>query len=314
VVTRRVALAFATALSACGARTNLADVGVDGAGGSAGRSSGGGNAGKGGGNAGKGGGNAGKGGTAPTTGGSAGMANVCPASSLELQLIGYEGLTLDAQDSVKVWKDTRSQYDAIQESESARPSAFTHSLNNRGVLHFDGQDDSLVLLDGFTDYTSGFSAFVVAQPEATEPIHAARFFDLSTAYGTLKDSILFVRFDIGGRDLFYQTYLESTPGPYVSADNAVVDDEWHIFGVVVQCGPQASLQSGRLYRDGEEVAVADVYVPRILTRSSNFIARSNLAQDSYFKGSIAEIQIWQGALTAEQRLATEQDLRMRWGL
>ena len=53
----------------------------------------------------------------------------------------------------------------------------------------------------------------------------------------------------------------------------------------------------KLYRDGVEVRSARTQVPRNVVRGSNYLGRSNWANDPLLHGHLADVSIWQGART-----------------
>lgn len=179
-------------------------------------------------------------------------------------------------------------------------------------MHFDGVANFLSLPAGFSDFTAGLSAFVLVRPAANTKVHAARFFDFSSSFGSLTDAVVFVRFDTPGDQLLYQAYLASTPGPYVSAAGAVANGVWQTLEVVATGGPELSTVSASLYKNGVNVGGGTVAVPAKTMRGSNFVARSNLAQDPFFKGDIAELIVFARALTDGERKQVEAYLSAKW--
>lgn len=234
------------------------------------------------------------------------MADATVSADLVLWLAGPVSVTA----SSLVWVDQSAyHHDATQSVPSQRPTP-----DGNGGLVFDGVDDHLALAPGFEDFTQGMTAFVVARPAHTSPLHAPRFFDFAGSYGTLADSILFVRFGAGD-ELFYQTYLGSTVGEFVDAPEAVHDEQWQVFSLVAAGGAPASLVTSMLYVNGAMVASGKTEVPNVITRASNFIARSNLGGiDTYLKGTLHEIRIYRRALGAAERGAIDAELRKSVGL
>ena len=238
--------------------------------------------------------------------GDAPSADAAPSADLVLWLAAPVAIT----SSSLVWLDQSvHHHDATQSAPSQRPTP-----DGAGGLVFDGVDDHLALAAGFEDFTRGMTAFVVARPAHTSPLHAPRFFDFARSYGTLADSILFVRFGAGD-ELFYQTYPGSAVGALVDAPGAVRDDQWQVFSVVASGGAPSSLVTSRLYVNGVLVATGKTNVPTVVTRSSNFIARSNLSGiDTYLKGTLHEIRIYGRPLGAAERGAIDAELRKSVGL
>jgi Concanavalin A-like lectin/glucanases superfamily len=222
------------------------------------------------------------------------------------------GISANASGLVSAWMDQSGQQnDAVQSTASNQPTLLQSGLNGLPVVHFDGIGSHLALPPGMADFTSGLSAFVLVRPVSNTAMHAARFFDFAASYGSLTDAIVFVRFNTGA-DLLYQTYLGSTPGDYLLASGAVVNGLWQEQEVVAVGGTPGSLVSAALYRNGTSVGGGVVRVPNVITRTSNFIARSNLNQDPYLKGDIAELLIYARDLTDTERQQVEAYLATKW--
>jgi len=99
-------------------------------------------------------------------------------------------------------------------------------------------------------------------------------------------------------------------GAYVDAPQTVIDDQWQLLEVV------SSESQATLYRNGATAALGFVALPTHVTRTSNFIARSNRSDgvDSYLEGSIAELRIYARALDDTERIIVEGAMLTAWGL
>jgi hypothetical protein len=235
-------------------------------------------------------------------------------TDLVLWLDARTGVDLDENGHVAVWHDQSPYAHDARQSVAAMRPAVDESLGV-AIPRFDGVDDHLVVDSGYEDFTPGLSAFIVVRPEATSYLHASRFFDFSRTNGSLADSILFNRFGTGD-ELLYQTYQGATIGAYVDAPQVVVDDAWQMFEVVASGGSPGSAGVATLYKNGAKIKEGTVAVPTLVTRGSNFIARSNLngSIDSFLEGRIAELRIYRAALSDDRRVAIENELKARWSL
>jgi hypothetical protein len=245
-----------------------------------------------------------------------GVASVQPSSvsDLLLWLEADEGIT-EAGGYVSEWADQSAQgNDASQPDPASQPQAVPAAINGLPAVRFDGTASFLNLPAGFSDFTKGLSAFIVVRPMQSSPPHAARFFDFAPSYGSLSDSILFVRYGSYDDQLFYQTYSAGTPGPEVTVSSGVTNDTWQRLGVVAQGGSALSETKATLYRDGAPIVTGAVYVPSLSTRGSCLLGRSNYASDSLLHADVAEVILFARAVTEPERQGIDAYLSSKWGL
>jgi hypothetical protein len=184
------------------------------------------------------------------------------AYELVLWLRADRGVALDATGNVPVWADRSGEAnDATQPDPAARPRLTT--VGGLPFIAFDGLASHLAVdlasPSAFADFTPGFTAFVAARTEATTPSYAARFLDFAQAYGTLVDSILFVRFGAGD-ELLYQVYAGAVPGPYVDVPGIVTDGKLALYEVVAQGGPPLAFAQATEYLNGRALAEPEARV------------------------------------------------------
>ena len=116
----------------------------------------------------------------------------------------------------------------------------------------------------------------------------ARIVDLGN--GATASNILLATEGTTGKPIF-EIYNGSTSVGRVIAPNAVALNTWvHVAGVV-----QAD-RTMRLYVNGTQVATSTTSVDApTVTRTSNFIGKSNWAGDSLLNGAVADVRIWNTA-------------------
>lgn len=159
------------------------------------------------------------------------------------------------------------------------------------ALSFDGTNDYVQLPADFDDFSPGITISVWARPAAATSW--ARFVDLGN--GDNNDNIYLSRNGTTA-NLTYSHYRGTTSAGAVTAENALNLNEWQMYAAVMD-------QTGNvtLYRNGVPVQTGTIaQMPNILTRSSNFIGKSNWADDALYNGLLDDIQIWNYPLTADQ--------------
>jgi hypothetical protein len=218
---------------------------------------------------------------------------------------------------VASWADhSGSGSNATQATAAAQPSLTPGSDGGLPMVTFDGTSSYLTLPAGYSDFTAGFSTFIVAQLDTETANHASRFLDLAPAYGSLSDAVLLVRWDATGDALFYQTYLGATPENDLVATGAITSGSTQLYEFIVGGGDAGAATTATLYTNGTSTLSGSVSVPNVLTRSSNLIGESNLgpSQDSMLGGRIGEMIIYTTALSDADRASVETYLTSRWGL
>lgn len=161
------------------------------------------------------------------------------------------------------------------------------------AFSFDGVDGHVDLPDGFADFTSGFTVALWANP--TSYGYWARFIDLGN--GQADNNILFDRRSTS-TDLaleVYDGYGSSTGMAY--AVDAITNNEWHHYAATLDAAGKV-----KMYKDGLPLVLAadTTGLPNNVTRTSNFIGRSNWLSDGYYAGSLDEVQIFNRVLDAAE--------------
>lgn len=168
------------------------------------------------------------------------------------------------------------------------PEYAAGKVGNAIVL--DGTEDYITLPAGFDDFSAGMTISVWAYP--TSVTSWGRFLDLGNtdpAEGT--DDILFAR---NGTTNTLRFDFAPWPGA-VDATDALALNEWQMFVVTMD-------EAGNvvIYKDGFPAATGTVAsLPTIVTRTSNFIGKSNWAADALYAGMIDDMRIYNYGLTAD---------------
>jgi YD repeat-containing protein len=162
---------------------------------------------------------------------------------------------------------------------------------------FDGRGDYVDAPDGFANFTSGMTLEAWVKPTAATSW--GRVFDfgngpdadnlLLARYSTTNDGVLSVKRGAADTTL-------SAPGLFA------VDGAWHHIVATVTAAGVATV-----YKDGSSVAtVAGFNVPLNVSRTNNYVGRSNWTGDPTFEGFIDEPAVYDKALTAARVTAHYQ--------
>lgn len=160
---------------------------------------------------------------------------------------------------------------------------------------FDGVNDHVAMPSGFADFTSGITCFFVAKFGSGGSWERLLDFGADTN-SNANDHILFARQGTG-TNLAFELY--NGDGQPISLSfigtSAILNNELATYAVTLD-GANAYM-----YRNGVQIATtATTVLPSNVTRTYNYIGRSNWTTDAYFQGDIAVAMLFDRALTADQ--------------
>jgi len=154
------------------------------------------------------------------------------------------------------------------------------------ALNFDGTNDYIDVPDGFTNFEAGLTISVWAYPTAAK--NYARFVDFGNGAATNN----FVLSRVGTtNNLFVEVWVSGSNGGRVTANGAIELNKWQMFTVTV-----SSTGSTKLYKNGAVVATGNTGLPENMTRTANYIGRSNWGGDAYYQGYMDDVRIYSYAL------------------
>jgi hypothetical protein len=168
----------------------------------------------------------------------------------------------------------------------------TYSANNGGFIGLDGVNDHVSFGNLATNFSNGFSTTFYANfGSATQGWE--RIFDFGT--GTGANNILVAR--SGTTDNLAFELYNGSGGSFgqCAASSAISNNTWAHYGVSID-GTNC-----RIYKNGLLIAtVAYAALPTNVTRTSNFIGRSNWGVDGYFDSGIGQISMYNRAISATE--------------
>ncbi|MDG4553136.1 MAG: hypothetical protein P9E24_02645, partial [Candidatus Competibacter sp.] len=216
--------------------------------------------------------------------------------------------TIDG-DEVTTWRDASGQgRDAVTASGRA-PTLVTGALGGDAVLRFDGIDDYLGLPAGFSDFTNGLTLFVVARPAGVQA--GAKLVLLGNGAG--QANVALGR-NGGGAGLQYFTTSGGGDYGWFGTGAALANNDAALYTVVQGGGTANATVTATVSKNGVAVGSGSVYVPPVATRATNYLGRSYWAGDGYFQGDLAEIILYNRALSAAEQSAVRAYLTEKYGL
>ena len=176
-------------------------------------------------------------------------------------------------------------------------------------MRFDGQDDHLRLAAGFADFTAGLSLFVVARPTAVQA--GSKLVLLGN--GVAQENLGFGRH---GSSAALQYFTTNSSGSYAwfATDEVLTMHEPALYAVVQGGGAVDGQVAATVSKNGEAVGSNMVYVPPVVVRTVNYLGKSYWASDGHFQGDLAEIILYNRALSPVEQAAVNTYLAEKYGL
>lgn len=228
-----------------------------------------------------------------------------PGEGLLLWLRADVGVTQDSNGVVSAWADqSGNSNDAFQGTASQAPTEVAAGINGQPVIRFDGGSSFLHLPSGFSDFTQGVTALVVAKPTAA--VAWQRIFEL--ANGPSVDSIVFGRSSSTDHLLFECVNGNGNLAAEVaSGDGAIALGTPQLF----ECSQNGTGATATLYKNGQPLTIQGAAQIGNVTRTRNLIGTTNFG-GSFFAGDIAEIVLFDHSLTDTERQVWEHYLNAKY--
>lgn len=153
-------------------------------------------------------------------------------------------------------------------------------------VKFDAVNDHVRLPDGYDDFSAGMTVALWARPDSVG--NWARFVDLGNSAAS--DNILFAR--NGGSDaVTFEVYQAGVTGGQVTAPGAIVQSQWQHFTATMDGSGTTTI-----YRNGVPLVTNTTAAPNVVTRTNNFLGRSNWGGDGYYGGRLDDVRIYNRVL------------------
>jgi Chitobiase/beta-hexosaminidase C-terminal domain/Concanavalin A-like lectin/glucanases superfamily len=205
--------------------------------------------------------------------------------------------------NVTQWTDMSSvANNATQSNSSNQPTLVTNAVNGLPALSFNGTSDYLQFGSGFANFVPGFSFFMVVKPTATATNY--RDYLYFATNNTNTDSAIFeANTGVSGSMNLY-SFTGSTSSS-IGSSTAITPSQYQLIE-----GTNNGAGTGILYTNGVQQATGFLYDMSNVTRTNNYIG--GRATNFFYQGQIAEILVYNTALTTAQRAAVESYLQARY--
>ncbi len=167
-------------------------------------------------------------------------------------------------------------------------TAVIGNLGNK-VLQFDGQNDFISVPALNADFSQGLT--VEAWVYYNSFNSWSRLMDFGIGRG--QDNIVFA--NPGTTNNLVLNIRRGSVDTQIQASGVLQTGVWmHLVGTVDAAG------NAKLYKDGQLIQSGQINLPNNVNRTSNYIGKSNWAEDAYFNGKMAEFRLWKKARTIEE--------------
>lgn len=159
-----------------------------------------------------------------------------------------------------------------------------------GALLLDGADDHIALPTIQAGLSDGLTVSIWAYPTAVK--NWARFVDFGN--GSSSDNILFSRRETTN-NLVAEVWNGGTSGGYVTASDVIELNKWQMFTLTVDLTGAA-----KIYKNAQLIASGTTGIPADIERQYNYVGRSNWSADSYYKGYLDDLWIYNRVLDSTE--------------
>jgi len=223
---------------------------------------------------------------------------------------------------VSLWGELSGHAYNFSQSTAARQPSYTATggPSSRPAISFTASGLNYLSrssMNAALSYTGGVSSFAAASFNAS-PTSAGyeRIYDFGN--GQSSDNIWMGRQGTGA-NIGYESRNGGTMAQSYTTSNAVVNSSNNIYEVIQQGGAVTTLSAVAFYQAGTVQASTGTsgstsYVPNTLSRTVDYIGRSNWTVDDYFSGTMSEILFYNTAMNTTRRRILENYLSAAWGL
>jgi hypothetical protein len=232
-----------------------------------------------------------------------------PLDDLLLWLKADAGVNVDPATGVVLsWTDASGHgLNASAPASANRPQRVSAAVNNQPAVRFDGANSFLSLPAGFEDFDAGLTVLSVAKPTGA-PAFYQRFFDFGNGAGV--NNLILCREATSSNLLYISMSADGQWITSLDAPAAIVQDSFQLLEATQGAtGAGATIhKNGVLAVQGTAAAI-----PHVL-RTSNFIGHSNWPSDPFPAEDIAEMLIFNRALSDAERGQIEDYLNLKYNL
>jgi fibronectin type 3 domain-containing protein len=232
-----------------------------------------------------------------------------PSQGLLLALSASELAYTQGNNSVvSVWPNAAGPALNALGTGALAPRLIHSSINGQAVVRFDGVDDHLTLPAGFQNFTAGMSLYVVMRPAALT--NGFKVLALGNTEGA--QSIGLGR---ASDTSSFQYYTRASWGEFgfFATPGGLAAGEASLLAVQQDGGAADGAAYAEITKNGTSLFGQTVFVPPVVTRSLNYIAKSYW-NDGLFQGDVAEIILYNRKLSTFENGAVQAYVAGKYGI
>ena len=212
-------------------------------------------------------------------------------------------------DPVTQWSSVGGVGVSASASGATAPTFVASGIGGQPVVRFDGANDFMTLSSGLSDFRAGLSLYVVMRPTVLQ----FGFKLLMLGNGANQQNIGFGR---AGDSFGYQYFSNSSSGAVdsFSTSSGLLAGEAALISVLQGAGALNGTSFAELAKNGESLGGKSLWVPALSTRSSSLVGKSYFGADGLFQGDVAEILLYNRALTLAEQATIRTYVAQTYGL
>ncbi len=211
-------------------------------------------------------------------------------------------------DKVETWDDlSGEENDATQATEENRPIYKTDILNGKPVVRFDGENDYLTT--GAANIGQSHTIFAVAQSQEEDAPHRRQLIQSGGSTIGNDNVIIEQENDENNWRAFVYSSEESSGVIDLQSKNSVITGQWYLISYIRDDDTKES----KLWIN-ENLEDDDVWDGTVSGETEELFIGQHTSLDFHWWGDVAEILIYNTALSDSDRGKVEQYLGEKWGI
>lgn len=220
---------------------------------------------------------------------------------LSLWLRADFGLTTTGS-NVSHWMDmSGNSNDADQPTSANQPTIVSNTVNGHPAVNFNGTSQYMSFANDLADFSRGFAAFIVTKPATLST--NAKLFDFCNASD--KDNVTCFEGSAAASSASVQTKIDSTAST-LTGTNVFVSGQHRVVTLL-----QKGAGTGEIWLNGQQSVAGALTNAMATLRTNNVLGASGTGTNPY-GGQIAEILVYNKALTVGEKNAVESYLRNKY--
>lgn len=163
----------------------------------------------------------------------------------------------------------------------------------------------LTLPSGFFDFSAGASFFIVTNPSNSGGSTGGNYL-LDLGNGAASNNLTIGATGVNGRTATFTVYSGASPSS-LSATDALTANQYQLLEVI-----HTGSSTAKILINGNQVASGSIYNVNSISRTMNHIFTNSAASSTLYAGNIAEVLVYNRAITSAEQKALEGYLAQKY--